>query len=456
MSLLKKFSAACALAFISCMCPAQSTLSLREILQRVDSRAPSLLADSSLIRVRRLQEDATAYNWLPNLRLNIQADLGTNNNVPGGYFSYGIVPGNSRVRAQGNSSTILTDLGIASFDWEVCNFGAYGAQRRVAASDVQVEMAHYAQSRYGLESYAIEYYLQLIRLQDQLRIQSLNITRNEDMLRSVSALARNGIRPGVDTSVAGAELSRARLNYLELESALDDVRLQLAALSGYDAAAIKVDSASLNKLLNASPLLMPADTGSHPLVQYYQAEVQNSMARERLVRKSYNPKISVEAAAWGRGSSVSGADEFRPLPTGFGFERSNYLTGVGVTYNLFDLKREQMQLRIQNATTEYQQRRLDAAHATLGLNLSAANEELKIARLRLVEIPRQLAAAEAAYRQKLSLYRNGLTDVLELNIALNVLYRAETDAATAKYQYGLALFHQAIAANSVYALLQLL
>jgi outer membrane protein TolC len=75
---------------------------------------------------------------------------------------------------------------------------------------------------------------------------------------------------------------------------------------------------------------------------------------------------------------------------------------------------------------------------------------------RLKEIPKQLKAANDGYRQKLSLYKSGLTDIIELSTALNILYRAETDFMQAKYQYANALFQKAITQNQVTTVLNLL
>ena len=433
-------------------------VTLKQLLQTVAHRAPSLLADSATVRIRQSQEDAIRYNWLPSLKLDYQADIGTNNNLPGGYFSYGIVPGNSRVRTENNSSTILTDLGIAAFDWEVYNFGAYGAQRKVAGSDVKIEKARYEESKYDLQTYTIAYYFQLARLQHLLNIQSDAIDRNSEIVRSIRSLARSGVRAGVDTSIAGAELSRARLNYLEINNQLQQVRLQLASISGFNTMDVIPDTTYEEKLIHSFSInaLGVADTDRHPILQLYETIVQNSRDREQLVRKSFNPKISLDAAAWGRGSSVSAADEFRNLSTGFGFERSNYLVGLGISYNVFDLKRKQFQLRTQRAATFYAQQKLNEQRTLLDLSRNTADADLQTAIQRLAEIPNQLQAARAAYRQKLALYRNGLTDILELNITLGLLYRAETDFANARYLYCVTLFRKAAAYNDVPELLDAL
>ena len=82
------------------------------------------------------------------------------------------------------------------------------------------------------------------------------------------------------------------------------------------------------------------------------------------------------------------------------------------------------------------------ATAAAAVSASQADVEMQTALDRLKEIPNQLRAANAGCRQKLSLYRNGLTDIIELDAALNILYRAETDYVQAKYDYSHALFQK--------------
>jgi adhesin transport system outer membrane protein len=459
---LKKYGCMALLLLLAIAGHAQQTpppLSLKELLNRVDQKAPALLADSAAISIRRAQATETRNNWLPNLKLNYQADIGTNNNTAGPYFGFGIIPSNSRgVRPDGNTSAVLANLGIAALDWEVYNFGAYGAQNKVANSDIKVEQDHFAQSKYQLQSYAIGYYLQLMRLQDYLAIQARNIQRNSQIRRSIESLAKSGVRPGVDTSIAEAELSKARLNYIELDNQLKQVQLQLSAISGLPYQAIIPDTAAETHIVlqAAMPALSNTDTANHPIINYYRAILQNSEQRESLVKKQYNPKISLEAAAWGRGSSVDANDHFNQLSSGFGFDRNNYLVGVGISYNLFDLRRRQLKLRTQRTETDYALKNLQEQQSLLALGVNQADAELNTAKQRLQEIPNQLKAANAGYRQKLSLYNSGLTDIIELNAALNILYRAETDYAQAKFAYTSALFQKAVTGNQVSTVLNLL
>ncbi|HEY1202629.1 MAG TPA: TolC family protein, partial [Niastella sp.] len=79
-----------------------TSIGLRDLLYRVGKQSAFLVSDSAAILIKLAQQNAAKYNALPAFTLNLQGNLGTNNNLPGGYFSYGIVPGNSRVRNEGS------------------------------------------------------------------------------------------------------------------------------------------------------------------------------------------------------------------------------------------------------------------------------------------------------------------------------------------------------------------
>jgi outer membrane protein TolC len=433
------------------------TCGLKELLDKVNTQSSFLTPDSAAILVKLAQQHAARFNRLPEFKLNAQANLGTNNNLPGGYFSYGVVPSNSKVRTEGNSSTILTDLGIASVNYTLYDFGENNALQQVAASNVEVEKAKYNQSKYQLQAMAIDNYLQWQRTEEFMAIQLLHIQRNKEIQRSITVLAKSGIKPGVDTSIAEAEISKLRLNYVELKGQRQQYKLMLSALANVPIEQLQVDTNYINRVVALNQAILPAADSamaSHPLLSYYNSLYQNSLYRERLVKKSYLPTVSLQGAVWGRGSSVNARDEFSNLSKGFGFQRGNYLVGVGITYDLFDLKRKQVQLKTQQASTNYAEKEFQRQQLLLNLNENKVDAQLVTAGERLQEIPHQLAAAQAAYRQQLSLYKNGLTTILELNTALEVLYRAETDLIRAKYMYVQMLFEKAINSNQVQTLLQ--
>jgi adhesin transport system outer membrane protein len=436
----------------------QPPVTLKQILSLEDQKAPQLLTDSAAILIRQAHAAEVRSNWLPNLWLNYQANIGTSNNVIGPYFGFGIVPSStSGVHSSNVTTAASTNLGIASLDWEIYNFGAYKAENRVANSDVTVEQNQFVRSKYDLQAYTISNYLQLLRLQDFMGIQYRDILRTQEILRSIRSLAISGVKAGVDTSLATAELSKARLNYIEVNNQLKQVQLQLSVVTGIPYQSINPDSTVEMSLINQpTAYLFPMDTVNHPLVNFYKSVYQNSLQREDLVKKEYNPKIFLQAATWERGSSINANDQYNSLSTGYGFQRSDYLVGLGISYNLFDLKRRQLKLRTQKANTDYDVKQLQEQQQLLSNSASQADVEMQTALDRLKEIPNQLNAANASYRQQLSLYRNGLSNIVDLDAALNILYRAEIDYMQAKYDYANALFQKAITENQVNSILNYL
>lgn len=438
---------------------AQEQIKLKDLLNNVYSKAPSLIAGSASVAIVESQANETSANWIPNLHLNYQANVGTNNNTAGPYFGFGIIPSNTRgVRTDNNMSPVLTNLGIVALDWEIYNFGAFEAQNNVAKSDIEVERNNFQQLKYRLQAYTIGHYLQLLWLQDYLTIQARTIERSEEIVRSIQSLVKNGVRAGVESSIAEAELSKARLTYIELDKELKNTQLKLSAISGLPYESIVPDTLIQSRLIaqyNYSEI-MNADTDNHPTINYFNSLVQNSREKEKFVKNQFNPKILVEAAIWGRGASLDANDNFNNLSSGFGFDRNNYLVGVAVSYNLFDYRHRQLKLRTQKNVTEYAAKSLDEQKTQLALAISQADLELSTARQRLEEIPNQLKAANAGYLQKLSLYKSGLTDIIELNAALTILYRAETDYAKARFSYVSALFQKAVTGNKVDSILNLL
>ena len=85
----KRYLCAALLLFMAIRVSAQQSskpITLKELLSRVDQKAPTLITDSAAILIRQAQAAETRDNWLPNLRLNYQADIGSSNNTTGPYF----------------------------------------------------------------------------------------------------------------------------------------------------------------------------------------------------------------------------------------------------------------------------------------------------------------------------------------------------------------------------------
>ncbi len=428
-----------------------TVFSLKELLTLTRENAPALRSDSMRIGISRAEAGIIRNRVSPDLTLHYQVDAGSNNNVASPHFGFGILPQNpGGRRPNSNLDPVTGNIGIANFQWEFYNFGYYDSQNDVAEAEVSVAQKYFEQRKYDIQSYTIYHYLTLLQKTELISIQQRSIERNREITHSIRALARSGIRPGVDTSMAGAELSRAVLREIELKNDRQQAQIALAALSGLEPALIVADTLAENIFIREDLAIMPDfHRHAHPLLRYQESLIWKNELSERMIQKKYLPKLYLASAVWGRGSRINGYEQYGPWLNGFGMQRFNYLLGVGISFNIYDLRRKRLDMTSQHLQTALAMQRLTEQEVAIQANIREADVLVTTARERLEELPRQKQAASAAYRQKFALYKNGLTDIVELNIAQNLLYRAERDQIIAKYDYIIALYKKAIAQNDL-------
>ena len=448
------------LFFLTLYAQPKEPVRLQTIVALAVKNYPSIQARQADVDAAAAFVTETKNAWLPSVKLNEQIDAGSDNSLTSAYFPMGIVPSASGGRRPDNVSQVAVgNIGTVFGQWEVYNFGGYAARTQEALAALQAGKAGLGVEQYRIQSAALQYYLDLLKYQSLAAVQMLNIQRTDTIKRAIQAYINSGLRAGVDSSVAEAELSKARLTYLDLLNGLHQVKNQLSALTGLDTAAIIADS-SINAVLR--PLLsgrMVAGTPAalHPVLNYFNAVYQDQLAKQDVIRKSNLPKIHLLAAGWMRGSSISPDDVYnKNLLSGLSYSRFNYLSGISVTYDLFDLKRTRYRLNEQKYLSQAAYQNFNEQKILLNSSLNEAGINLQTAAGKLKEIPIQQASARAAYEQKLAMYNAGLTNIVDLTNALYLLNRAETDAILATDAAWKALVQQAYASNTINQLLSTL
>lgn len=434
-------------------------LSLSNAVSLALGRYPSIKAGRADVDAANAVLRETQHAWLPSVKLNEQVDAGTDNSLNSAYFPMGIVPSASGGRRQANNSQAsLGNLATVFGQWEVYNFGGYAARTNEAKAALHVNEAGLHVEEYRIQSAVIQNYLDLIRYESLIAVQLQNIQRTDTIRNAIKAYVNSGLKAGVDSSVAEAELSKARLNYLELNNSLSQVKNQLSVLTGLDSAVIKGDTAvnaSVNEVL-LHQLPVDPEKIQHPVLDYYHAIYEDNIARQNIIRKSYLPKINVMAAGWMRGSSISPEDVYdKNVLNGLSYTRYNYLAGLSITYDLFDVRRARYKLDEQQFLSQAALANFQEQTEQINSSVTEANINIRTAINRLREIPIQQNAANGTYQQKLALYNAGLTNIVDLTNALYLLNRAETDAILATDSAWKALFQKAYATNTLNQLLSI-
>lgn len=130
----------------------------------------------------------------------------------------------------------------------------------------------------------------------------------------------------------------------------------------------------------------------------------------------FSPGYALDQTAY----STSYADGINPT-------RGNYLIGIGMTWNLSTLLKNRPQVRAQEYISQGLKEEYNLVDQQLKAQLALAETKLSNALANYREAPIQVKAASDAYLQKNTLYKNGLTTLVDLTQALFTLNRAETD-----------------------------
>jgi outer membrane protein TolC len=437
---------------------AQKQYSLLNLTDSALRNLPQLMEKKALVNSRQAAVKDVRHQFIPFLRANAQAELGTDNSLPGSYYTFGIIPSTSSgIANQNNGQAALGSLATIYGEYTFMDFGYRKASIQSAVSDVAVQSADYDRLSYQIKADVSRLYLNLLKNQMQLEIQAQNRERYEKIFSVIRALTQSGIKPGADSSLAMAELSKSITLYNQALGSVSNLREQLSYYTGIPSARLFVDSLVLKN--NDSPNNVVSDTTakeSNPLIAYYASVNKSYASDENRVSKSFQPTLSLVATAWTRASSISPELEYKDLGTGFGVQRYNYLAGFSLQYDLFNGIHKKDKL----AVIHYQEQagNYDLQQQQLALESASNQADLAIqtAEANLHELPVQIKAAEDTYNQKLAQYKAGLITLIDLTNATFVLYRSQNDYTETITDWYLAHLEKAFAVGGLDHFIQLI
>jgi outer membrane protein TolC len=424
------------LLLISCsLCAQKDTLlSLAKALETASANYGAVKIKELYTQSASESRKAANREYIPALKLHGQVDYATANSVPGTYFPYGIVvPISGGISAKNNFNPVYGSIGMAYFEWAPFSFGAYAARVKESDLRLQIAGADAEQEKFYNLVYVTQAYLDALVATRLRELQEKNLERLQVVKNVVTNSAKNGLKAGVDSSFANAEVARAKLNVLEAQKGEAEQKRNLAMLMGIPTADFRLDTATFFRSLPQTGASVNSDVNSNPILKMYAARQGYSEMREKEIFRNYFPKISLLGIASGRGSGISYNGQYdESFNGGTGPSRFNYGVGLAATFNILDyprMKAEQSAERYlsQAAKTELEERTLDLKN-----DLVLANEKLRISAAQMKEVPSEYAAALDFYNQKLAMYQSGLTTIIDLSQSLYNLSRAEADNAIAR------------------------
>jgi outer membrane protein TolC len=407
------------------------TLTLSKALEIAASNYGKVIAKDFYAKAEKENLKMVKREYIPAFKLQGQLDYATANSLAGTYFPYGFSTSGGRSNTN-NFDPVFGAIGSGYVEWRAFSFGQYRARVHEADLKFQIFNADAEQESFYNKVYLTQAYLDAligIRLKE---LQQKNLDRALIVRSVVVENTKNGLRPGVDTSFVNAEVSRARLNLLEAEKNEDEQRRNLSNLMGIALNTFKLDTALFFQRLPVMPSAVVSDVSANPMLKIYTARQSLSEMRGKEIFRNYFPKVSVLGIANGRGSGISNSGAYDYSLGGALFTRFNYGGGITCTFNILDYPRMRAEQTAERFRTDAAKAELEQETMNLKNESDFADQKLAIALEQMKEAPFQYASASDFYRQKLAMYSNGLSTIVDISQSLYALSRAETDAAIAR------------------------
>jgi outer membrane protein TolC len=431
---------------------------LSDFIDSAQHHLPLLLQKKALVESSRWGVTDAKHAFLPNAFVAGQVNLGTDNSLPGSYLSYGLVPSTSNgIHAENDYRSATGNIGILQGNYELLDFGYRQARINNARAFNQLTQADLDRETYLLKWQTGKLYFDILKNQFQLAIEKQNVARYEAIYKVIQAVTLSGIKPGADSSLALAELSRSRIAFNQTEGQIQQLKQDLSYITGIAMQDLQIDTTRTKNFLAALDTLsraIVAENLNNPLTGYYEKQVAFSTQTENLVKKSFLPKLFLNASGWARGSSIDYTGEYKDLSVGLGYQRFNYLFTTTLVYDLFNGVHRKDRIMISHYQTQASNYDLQQAELSIRNTGNKAEEAIRVSIRNLIEIPVQVKASEDTYNQKIAQYKAGIINLIDLTNASFVLYRAQSDYVQTLSDWLLASLDKAAASGNLDSFIQ--
>jgi outer membrane protein TolC len=412
------------------------TLNLKDAVQTALTNYGTIRAKSNYVKASQANVTVSKREYLPDFNISAQQDYGTVNGGYGPLYGYkGLsVASSGPALASQNWNAAFGALYLTNVNWDFFQFGRAKEKIKVAQTVLARDQGDLDQERFQQSVRVSAAYLNLLAAQKLTQSQKNNLDRAQALQIVVVARAKNGLNPGVDSSLANAEVSNARIALTNAIDFQQQQANQLAILMGVPPAEFVLDSLFVTRIptaLNTDPTQTLAQ---HPLLKFYQDRINVSNEQAKYLKTFNYPTFSLFGVLQDRGSGFdyNYGTQFPDAYTGnylkgVSFSRGNYLVGVGMVWNLTSPLRVHHQVAAQQWQSEGLKEEYGLVSKQLQAQMALSVTRIKNALDNYNEAPIQVKAASDAYTQKEVLYKNGLATIVDVTTALFTLNRAETD-----------------------------
>ncbi|HEU5148096.1 MAG TPA: TolC family protein [Chryseosolibacter sp.] len=413
-------------------------LSLPQLWKQALANYPSLEAYRSQLRQADIDRRLTHNQYLPDMYLQAQTSVGTQNPISGSSFP---LPGVYNVNGSESGHHPGTNIfGSVMMDWKFFQFGKQKKSHEAATIFSSQAMHRLDVEQISIQAEVSRRYFEFFYHRGMEAWARENADRLQTILQAAASRATAGLSPAADSLLIKATLNETRADLHLWEGRRAESKIALARWLNMSSDQLIVKDASFVNDGNREgiPRSLRENQIRHPLLAFKDQQVAYVEKQKEIASVSALPSLSLLAGAQLRGNSLNGENSFsekwqdrdnNPV--------QNYAIGIGLTWNLgtafdsrLEKRRYQEMLRQREAETE---------EAALGLqSLSEISQgQISQSRRQIHEAEEAYQSASQAYALFEARYNSGLISITELLQIQDVLQRTEKTRIEAYYQYWL-------------------
>ncbi len=403
------------------------SVSLREILKQAETNYPLLKSKAIEVQAAEKGVNASQRTLVPTLDASYQADFATYNNIIGMASPPFLTPISGPPSTGNNYSGVFGSSTSLLLNWQPITFGQRKAQIDFSKAGLHQAEADAQNEIFQHKVKVINAYLDALVSGELVEVYEKNLSRTEANLKAVKALVVNGIKPGLDTAMFKAEISRAKIDLLSIRKYNQQTLITLAQFLASNETILVSDSSYFSKLPSLS---LPLDSVRHPLLTLYDSNIELTRTKRKMLSRTMLPTFGVWGTTYARGSGVH-YDGVVNSVDGLSFQRYNYGVGVQLSLPLLQYARISPQVQQQELLIKSNEEKLQDVSLQLRKQIELADVTLNNAMAAARENPILIQSSDFSYKAMLSRNHSGLANFTDLIQSQYALIKAEAENKTA-------------------------
>lgn len=436
----------CFLTVFTSVCSQEKKpFTLGQLWTQVEVNYVGIQAKDASIDAAKLNERVVKSSMLPQVNAQAQNTYSTYEGTAGAFFPQnGLFNVSGPANIVDGSATTANSFASATLDWELYSFGKLRQKNEAANALTHKKTSEKEGYVLQLKKTLSERYIQLLFTTAKLELAQKNVERLDSIRWITSGLSAAGLRPAADSLLASSSYIQSTASKNKWQGYKKASYIKLAEL--YDADELDY-SQSIQRFTASSAYALKSETSisaSHPDLETLDQEAAYLRFSSEAQKRTALPSLHLIGGYAYRGTGINAdATVSGQWRDGFSNNSTNYIAGIGITWNISNLHSSQLkgkELSKEAARVKFEQ----AQHKqNMHADLEASRANLEQQTLQLTQTKLAVQQAERAYAMYVARFKSGLITLSELLQLRLLLEDAENSHLEASRDYWLQLANEA-------------